>query len=225
MNKSSDKTLNSGIIFIYDPMRTNKMITGRMFMLFLIISSACGPTFKAGEKIKTGTDLTGKYWTIKNATVTGDTFILGNKNSQVVSKFKSRNFVITAKVLTVAGAEGRLDFHTSSAGTNTIEGYSVVINNTDYRRGSEQKTGSLSLIRNNYIRTASDGKWFNLKVEVAGNHISIFVDDRIISEYIQPLNPMRIEGLDGMVLSSGRVFFQKHHKMGEIFISDIQIEA
>jgi hypothetical protein len=206
-------------------MKTNVILNATMLCLCIMVYSACKPAIRTGEKTKVGLEQINKFWTLKGTAVQGDTVILENKDAQVVSKFNSRNFSFTARLLTVDGAEGRLLFHTSPTGANAVKGYSVIINNTDYRKGSTQKTGSLSLIRNNYVRTASDGNWFDLKLEISGNHIAVFVNDKIVSEYIQPDHPSRIEGLENMTLSDGRFIFQKTNDSGEILISDIQMEA
>jgi len=125
--------------------------------------------------------------------------------------------------LTTQGAEASLGFHTSAGIKN--QGYSVTLNNSDYRSGNPQKTGSLSLIRNNFVRTARDDQWFNLKIEVRANHIIVAVDDKIVSEYIQHDEPARIEGFENMILSEGGLILQKSGESGQVLVGNIFIEV
>ncbi len=89
------------------------------------------------------------------------------------------------------------------------KGYQVIINNSDYRAGNPQKTGSLAFIRNNFVSNAIDDQWFDMQISVKANHISVKVNNKLISDYIEPAKPRRIEGKEGMVLSSGHVIISK----------------
>jgi hypothetical protein len=200
----------------------------RLNLLLFILSvsmAACGPVFKEGEKITISRDKINKYWRLNNVVMSGDTLVLEKANAKLASRVALKNFTISADLYTTDGAEGSLDFHTASAGDGTLKGYSVKINNSDYRVGSLQKTGSLSLIRNNYVRMATDGKWFNLIVEVKSNNITVLVDDKIISEYVQPENPARIAGLEERVLSDGLIVLQKTNEPGTIQVGEIQMQV
>jgi hypothetical protein len=128
------------------------------------------------------------------------------------------------QIKTTSGAEGALLFHVVPGTQDVTTGYSVIINNSDYRKGNPQKTGSLSLIRNNFVRTAADDSWFDLDVTVKGNHIVVSVNNNIVSEYIQPEHPERIRGLEGRVLSGGLVVLKKSNDTGSIQIDDVNIE-
>ena len=99
----------------------------------------------------------------------------------MTSQFNVRNFELTVKLKTTAGAEGLLIFAATNA-ASTADGYEVRINNSDYRTGNLQKTGSLSRVRNNFVRTAVDDQWFTLGVTVEANHIKVVVNDKTISE-------------------------------------------
>jgi hypothetical protein len=206
-------------------MQKRNFLNGSIVALLVIGLAACGPVIKKGENVQVGGQNLTRYWIAENVSVSGDTVILEKSDASITSKFKIQNFTITARLLTTGGAEGKLLFHTSVSGKDASKGYVVMINNSDYRAGSPQKTGSLMFIRNNYVRTGSDDKWFNLKIEVRGNHIRVYVDDRIISEYIQSADPLRIKGLEGMILSDGNFILQKSNDTGKIKVGDIRIEA
>ena len=115
--------------------------------------------------------------------------------------------------------------HSAAPAGHSPKGYSVFINNSDYRSGNPQKTGSLSLIRNFYVRQADDNEWFDLGVSVRGNHITVTVNDRIVSEYYEPESPLRLPGLEGMILSGGRIVLVKSGDLGSILIGSITVEG
>ena len=206
-------------------MQAKNILNGTILMLITIGMSSCSPSIKKGELIQVGKEFTEQYWELDNAVMNGDTIILADAGAAITSKFTAKNFTLIADLYTTPGAEGRLSFHAVSAGNDSANGYSVMINNADYRQGNPQKTGSLSFIRNNYVRTASDHKWFNLKVEVRSNHVRVFVDEKIVSEYIQPDNPFRTEGLGGMILGKGRIILQKSNDAGQMLVGAIRMEA
>ena len=205
-------------------MRTVKIYCCLVPVILLITFTACGPRIHKGEKVPVGGGKITRYWDVKNVEISGDTVILRDTGAQMISKFAARDFILTADLLTESGAEGILEFHSANQENQAKRGYSVMINNSDYRSGNLQKTGSLSFIRNNYVRTAVDDQWFNLKIEVSNNHILVLVNDKIVSEYSQPPEPKRIEGLEGMILSNGRLILKKSNESGQILLGNIQIE-
>jgi hypothetical protein len=186
---------------------------------------ACGPRIHKNTLVRIGGESISHYWEMFQTTVQQDTVYLETTDARLISKFNVRNFNLSADLRTTDGAEGLLDFHISDPESQTLQGYSVVINNTDYRKGNPQKSGSLSRIRNNYVRTVTDDNWYNLRVEVRGNHIRTWVNEKIISEYFQPDNPFRLDDLTGRVLSEGRIVFRKMNADGQIAIGDIRFEA
>jgi hypothetical protein len=205
--------------------KLNLSIIGRLSLLCSLGLSSCNPVIRNGEKVIMTSDQIGKFWRADNTDISGDTLILSKQNARLISRFKVKNFAITADLYTTGGAEGKLDLHTSSSDNGKIKGYSVKINNADYRNGDPQKTGSLSLIRNNYVRMVPDEKWFSLKIAVRGNNIKVIVNDKTVSEYNQPEDPLRIAGLEGMVLSEGLIVLQKTSESGTIVVGEISVEA
>lgn len=197
------------------------MLVGIVF--FLVLVSSCSPQIKKGEKVQIAGENVSGYWDMEDVEIAKDTLILKNSGSKLTSRFMAKNFILTADLLTTPGAEASLGFHNSSGNKN--QGYSVMINNSDYRSGNPQKTGSLSLIRNNFVRTARDDQWFNLKIEVRANHIIVAVDDKIVSEYIQPNEPQRIEGFESMILSEGGMILQKSGESGQLLVGNIVLEV
>jgi len=195
-----------------------------LFCIILALSfAACQPSLKKGENVDAGMENAGKYWKVSQAQFNGDTLVLTEKNAAIISKFRIKNFTMTADLITTGEAEGLIDFHTGSESDTMLKGYSIKINNTGYRTGSPQKTGGISRIRNNYVNVVPDNNWFKLKIEVKSNRIAVFVNNRMISEYIQPEMPVRMAGMEDVKLSEGLVRFRKTTEKGTIALGDIFI--
>lgn len=166
-----------------------------------------------------------KFWKVKNVTLQDGLFLLEKSDASFTSGFRISNFELSFKFKTTPGAVGQISFSTSrNPETQSVRGYSVMINNSDYSTGLAQKTGSLSKIRNNYIRTAEDNEWFDLSLSVIGNKISVTVNGKLVSEYSEPQNARRIEGLSGMVLSRSFISVRKLSDTGEIMVSEMKFK-
>jgi hypothetical protein len=166
-----------------------------------------------------------KFWKVKNVESKDGLLTLEKSDASVTSGFRISNFELSFKMKTTPGAVGQLSFSTSkSPDSQSARGYSVIINNSDYSTGLSQKTGSLSKIRNNFIRTAEDNEWFDLNLSVIGNKITVTVNGKIVSEYAEPQNARRIEGLSGMVLSRSFISIRKLDSQGEIVVSDMKFK-
>ena len=195
-------------------------------LLTIIISSlmlfSCQTGPKKGEVIKIDASNVAKLGVQNDVSASGKGFLLKNQLSAISTNFKVRNFEFTAKLKTTAGAEGILAFAAPDA-SGSEKGYTVKINNSDYRVGSPQKTGSLSKIRNNFVRTATDNEWFNVVVAVSGSKIKVTVNNKIISEYNEPANVKRSGDNVGRVLSNGFLTIRKTNGEGEILVGEMTI--
>jgi hypothetical protein len=166
-----------------------------------------------------------KFWKAKNVDLKDGQFLLEKSDASLTSGFRISNFELSFKMKTTPGAVGQINFSTSkSPDVKSMRGYSVMINNSDYSTGLAQKTGSLSRIRNNFVRTVEDNEWFDLNLSVIGNKIAVFVNGKLISEYAEPQNAKRIEGLSGMVLSRSFIAIRKMNEEGDIVISEMKFK-
>ncbi len=138
-------------------------------ILIAVALFSCQTGSKKAEVIKLDAASLEKSWTQNSVSSTSDGFLFENQASMIASKFQVRNFEINAKLKTTLGAEGAIVFSVADVATPD-KGYMVKINNSDYREGNPQKTGSLSRIRNNFVRTANNDEWFILNISVVGNH-------------------------------------------------------
>jgi len=196
-----------------------------LMLLAALVIVSCTPAIKVDEEVSINRSNADKYWEQYNLEFSNDTLLLIKRNAALVSDFTVKNFTVAANLFTSGEAEGSFAFHTGPSGDASVKGYSVMINNSDYRSGSAQKTGSLSRIRNNFIRIVPDGAWFAVRVEVKSNNIKVFVNEKLISEYVEPANPLRINGLENMRLSEGYLHIIKTSENGIIKIADLRITS
>jgi hypothetical protein len=164
-----------------------------------------------------------KDWVNQGVIQSGNNLTFDRKDARLSTKASLKSFTLNLHLKTTPGSEGLIIFHTPADGSNLSKGYQVIINNSDYRTGNAQKTGSLAFIRNNFVRNALDDKWFDMEISVKSNHISVKVNDKLISDYIEPLKPQRYDGREGMILSSGIVIIQKSNAAGSIQIDKISL--
>jgi hypothetical protein len=164
-----------------------------------------------------------EFWQTTDVTLRDNQLLLEKQNAILKSDFRIQNFELSMKVKTTEGAVGQINFSTTRRDDpDSKRGYTVLINNSDYSTGLPQKTGSLSRIRNNFIRTAENGEWFSLDLSVIGNRIKVTVNGKIISEYTEPQNVKRLEEFSGMVLSRSFISLRKTSAEGEILVSEMK---
>src|SRR5665647_224231 len=196
----------------------------KLFSVIIIsfVLFSCQTDPKKGEVIKVDASNVDKFCSKTDISASGEGFLLKNEKSAISSNFKVKNFEFTVKLKTTAGAEGVLVFAAPDA-SDSEKGYAVKINNSDYRVGSPQKTGSLLKIRNNFVRTAADNEWFNVVVTVNGSKIKVTVNNKTISEYEEPANVQRSGDIVGRVLSDGFITIRKTNGDGDILVGEMTI--
>ena len=191
-------------------------------VLIAVAFFSCQTGSKKAEVIRLDAANLEKSWTQNSVSTTSDGFLFENQASMIASKFQVRNFEINAKLKTTLGAEGVIVFSVPDVATPD-KGYTVKINNSDYREGNPQKTGSLSRIRNNFVRTANNDEWFNLNISVNGNHIKVTVNNKTVSEYNQPSNPVRPTEIAGCLLSKGFITIRKTNGEGKLLVAEMSV--
>ena len=195
-------------------------LTASILICSLIFSCQMGP--RKGVTLKINTGNIEKYLTQKNCSASTEGIILKNNESGITTKFMMRNFEFSAKMKSSDGAEGLIYFANATGGDK--KGYKILINNTDYRVGDPQKTGSLLKVRNNFIRTAYDDQWFDLVISVEANMIKVSVNGKIVTEYREPANPNRPVEFAGMVLTKGYITIEKINEKGQIILGEMSIK-
>ncbi len=204
-------------------MQNRNLLAGMSILFLAAFFSGCAAGLHDAVTLSGSPEQVGRYWKMKDVRISSDSLVLEKTSSAMVSKFSAVNFELKLRMLTTPGAEGSIAFHTT-ADNDASAGYRVMINNSDYRSGNAQKTGSLSLIRNFFIRMIDDNEWFDMTVAVYNNKIKVSVNNVVVSEYTQPENPVRMEGLEGMVISGGRIVISKSGDPGRIIIGRISLD-
>lgn len=164
------------------------------------------------------------FFTNSDVEILADTFLFEKKQSNLTSKFRIRNFELEMNVKTTADAIGEINFATSKNPNDDWRGYKVMLNNSEYSVGLSQKTGSLSRIRNNFVRTADEGTWFKISLVVRGSLIEVKVNDRLISQYTEDEALKRINSMSGMFLSRSFISVRKTSGEGKLYVSDFKFK-
>ncbi len=109
-----------------------------------------------------------------------------------------RNFELKVDVLAKNNSNGGIYFHTAYQETGWPDkGFEVQVNNTFDR--DPRKTGGLYGVSDNLVPLAKDDEWFTEHIVVRGNSVKIYVNDDLVTNWVQP------DDWDGLrPLSSGR---------------------
>ncbi|HZH73871.1 MAG TPA: family 16 glycoside hydrolase [Mariniphaga sp.] len=140
-----------------------------------------------------------------------------------------RNFEFEAEVKTGEKSNSGIFVHTKYQTEGWPKnGYEIQINNS-YRGSSNfperRKTGSIYNIRNVYYPLAEDNEWFKMRVKVVENKIEVFVNDIKVNEYIEPNDPWRAKGDEGLRLGSGTFALQAHDPGSTVWFRNIRVRA
>ncbi|MEO6229257.1 MAG: DUF1080 domain-containing protein [Ferruginibacter sp.] len=140
-----------------------------------------------------------------------------------VMNHQFKNFEFKAQVMTTAGSNSGIYFHTAfQQGGWPEKGYEVQVNNshTDWRR-----TGSLYAIQDVKEVYVPDNQWYTESITVQGKKVIIKINDKTVVEYTEPDNVERPEGMKGRVLSSGTFALQGHDPNSKVFFKDLMVKG
>jgi hypothetical protein len=138
------------------------------------------------------------------------------------------NFELKADVKTMPNADSGIYFHTEYQRMGLpAKGYEVQINNAPASTENDselRKTGSLYGVRNVFVSCAKDDKWFTLYIVVEGRRIKIGIDGRLLVDYIEPDEPVRIESDTGKKLSHGTFALQGFGEGNVVCFRNIRVK-
>jgi hypothetical protein len=145
-----------------------------------------------------------------------------------VSEGVFKNFELQMTVKTGPNANSGIYFHTKYQEEGWPEkGYEAQIYCAHEAKGlyiERKKTGSLYAVRNAYKSPVKDGVWFNYRIRVEGNHIRIFINDHLVTDYVQSEDPWRPDNAKGRILSEGTFALQCHDPDSRVYFKDIQVK-
>ena len=130
------------------------------------------------------------------------------------------DFEFQAEVMTRPGSNSGVYIHTIYQEEGwPAKGYEVQVNNS---HSDKRKTGGLWGIDDNF-KPFPDNEWFTLNIKVEGKHIITKVNGEVVTDYVEPDNPVREESLSGRLLTSGTIAIQGHDPGSEVHYRDIKI--
>jgi len=195
---------------------------------------AAGPDAKLEKgftKIFNGQDLTG--WT--KAKENDDAFQV--KDGSIVANGKRchlfftgpfkgkpsnfKDFELKVDVMTKTKSNGGIYFHTSYQETGWPDkGFEVQVNNT---HGDWKKTGGLYNVQDNK-EPFQDDVWFTEHIIVKGNQVTVFVDGKKVSDWMQPADWQGPKGNPGRKLDAGTFALQAHDPGSTIMYTNIRVK-
>ena len=134
-----------------------------------------------------------------------------------------KNFELKAEIFTKPQANSGMYFHTKYQPTGwPAHGIEAQINNT---HGDPRKTGSLYRASDVMDKSpAKDNEWFTQHVIVDGRHVIVKINDKAVNDHVEPAEPVREEGWEKNVLSSGTFALQGHDPGSEVRFRNIMVK-
>ncbi|MDR0348227.1 MAG: DUF1080 domain-containing protein [Tannerella sp.] len=163
----------------------------------------------------------GQWKLVGEATVSdGMLSIKGAEAQAVLKEGNYRHFELDLELRTTQGGKGSIWFH---AGESGAKGYRIAVNNDRYDPVWWKMTGSLISVRNLTKSFVKEDEWFQMKIRVFGQAVTVSINGEPVVEYIQPENPYRINPNAEALLSEG-LFVLDSYGAGEIQFKHIQLQ-
>ena len=140
-----------------------------------------------------------------------------------VKQHNFKNFEFKADVMTTAGSNSGIYFHTVYQEKSwPKKGYEVQVNNshTDWRR-----SGSLYGIQDVKEVFIKDNEWFTEYIKVEGKRVIIKLNDKTVVDYTEPDDLKRDANNEGRVISSGTFALQGHDPNSKVYFKNIMVKA
>ncbi len=143
-----------------------------------------------------------------------------------------RDFELKVDVLAKNNSNGGIYFHTAYQEKGWPEkGFEVQVNNTFDR--DPRRTGGLYGVSDNLLRPAEDDEWFTQHIIVRGSSVKIYVNDDLITNWVQPedwAGPRRLSngrGQDSPLrkLDSGTFALQGHDPGSVVMYKNIRVKV
>jgi hypothetical protein len=140
-----------------------------------------------------------------------------------------RNFELSAEVLTRPGANSGIYFHSAlDEGGWPSQGFEVQVNNSQEPHGDYlelKKTASLYGYRNVYKTLAPDDEWFEVRTEVRGKRVRVWLDETLVVDYREPEALPESWAESHQALGSGTFALQCHDPESRVFYRNLRVRA
>ena len=133
-----------------------------------------------------------------------------------------KNFEFKARVMTTAGSNSGIYFHTEYKPTGwPSKGYEVQVNtsHTDWRR-----TGSLYNVQDVKETYVKDEEWFTEYIKVVGKHVIIMVNEHIVVDYTEPEGIEKTQGRAEKHIGTGTFALQGHDPKSKVFYKEVMVK-
>ena len=124
--------------------------------------------------------------------------------------------------MTFPGSNSGIYFHTKYQAEGwPSKGYEVQVNNSqsDWRR-----TGSLYSIQDVKETYVKDNEWYTEYIKVVGKRVIIKINDTVVVDYTEPEMPLREQGTENRVISSGTFALQAHDPGSKVMYRNIMVK-
>lgn len=133
-----------------------------------------------------------------------------------------KDFHFKCKVKTKPQSNSGIYFHTKFQATGWPSvGYEAQVNNT---QSDPKKTGGLYAVKDCFEAPAKDDVWFDYEINVEGKHVVIKIDGKVITDYTEPENPERPEGIKDRLLNGGTIALQAHDPGSKVYYKDLMLK-
>jgi hypothetical protein len=133
-----------------------------------------------------------------------------------------KNFELKCDVMAKAGANSGVYFHTKWQEKGWPDaGFEVQVNNT---HKDPKKTAGLYDIKDNYEAPAKDDEWFTMTIRVEGKHVITKVNDKVITDYVEPEDFQPKPNHIGRKIDHGTFAIQGHDPGSEVHFKNIRVK-
>jgi hypothetical protein len=133
-----------------------------------------------------------------------------------------KNFEFKADVMTTAGSNSGIYFHTAyQEGGWPSKGYEVQVNNS---HTDPKRTAGLYSIQDVFEAPAKDDEWFTMQIVVQGKRVTTSVNGKKLVDYTEPEGVQRPTDMAARVLSSGTFALQGHDPKSKVFMKNIMVK-
>ncbi len=208
-----------------------KLFVTPWYLLMVFLLACQNPTQTGGwQSLFDGQTLDGWKKSAENGgsiSVEDGTIKCSGERAHLFYEGSFKNFEFEAELKTKEHANSGIFIHTKYQAEGwPKKGYEIQVNNS--YTGSEnhpelRKTGSIYNIRNLYFPLVKDDQWFKLRIKVVENHIEVFINGKKVNDYIEPDEPWRSEGNQGLRLSKGTFALQAHDPNSTAYFRNLRV--
>ncbi len=140
-----------------------------------------------------------------------------------VANHNFTNFEFKADVMTTAGSNSGIYFHTAYQEDGwPAKGYEVQVNNS---HTDPKRTAGLYSIQDVFEVPSKDDVWFTESIIVKGKNVTTYVNGKKLVDYTEPDGVQRPPDMAKRVLSSGTFALQGHDPKSKVLFKNIMVKV